>query len=101
MGAGTVGVARPEVVGEVPALQRYLDTVALIDTLQADLVAQAAALDATGEVEAATGLPVTMWLAQVGRRPRGDRRMLDTAATRLPLLPATPGRSRRGQGPGP
>lgn len=72
---------------DAPRLAALLDDVAAIDALQARVVDGLGELIASGEVEAATGLPVETWLLVAGVT-RSDRRMLATAVTQLGRLPA-------------
>ncbi len=67
-----------------PDLAELLDTLSAIDALAADAVDRLGYLQATGEVEDATGLPLSLWLSIGGRRTRSDLRMLETAADLLP-----------------
>lgn len=67
-----------------PELAELLDTLLAIDRLAADAVDRIDALQATGAVEDATGLPLSLWLSIAARRTRSDLRMLEAAADVLP-----------------
>ncbi len=76
-----------DVVAECPELAQVLDLLATVDRATADAVELIGRLQQTGEVEAATGLPLELWLSVRGRRTRSDQRMLATAADTLARLP--------------
>ncbi|HEX9765166.1 MAG TPA: DUF222 domain-containing protein, partial [Nitriliruptorales bacterium] len=72
-----------------PALAELLDLAGCADRALARMITLLARLQASGEVEAATELPVEAWLAQLGRITRIDRRFLALAADVLAPMPAT------------
>lgn len=76
-----------DVMAACPELAEVLDLLAMVDRATADAVDLIARLQQTGEVEAATGLPLELWLSVKGRRTRSDRRMLTTTADVLERLP--------------
>ena len=81
-----------------PDLADLLDTLSAIDALAADAIDRLGELQTTGEVEDATGLPLSLWLSIGGRRTRSDLRMLETAADQLPRrLPTLDAAFRAGQ----
>lgn len=90
---GTVSGPRPRSTGAPTAslpdeLEALLTLLADADLIQARIVGLVAHLQATGEAEAATGVPLELWLSARGRRTRADRRMLGTAADTLQRLPS-------------
>ncbi|HEX9889101.1 MAG TPA: DUF222 domain-containing protein, partial [Nitriliruptorales bacterium] len=72
-----------------PALAELLGIATDVDRQIARMITLLARLQASGEVEAATQLPVEAWLAQLGRITRIDRRFLALAADVLAPMPAT------------
>jgi hypothetical protein len=80
---------RPPVVDQTPGLAALLDLVGLADRAVALAIEQLIELRASGEIEAATGVTVELWLQQVARRTSCDVRMLLAASELLPRLPAT------------
>lgn len=73
------------VLDDCPELAELLDKLDAIDRATARAVRLLGRLQRTCEVEAATGLPVELWLSAEGRRTRSDRRA--TAAEVLEGLP--------------
>lgn len=91
---GATEVDRPpddltdEVLASCPALEQLIGVLSEIDRLNASAVALIDRLQASGEVESQTGLPLELWLSIRGRQVRSDRRMLGTAADVLRWLPS-------------
>ncbi|MFW6009985.1 MAG: DUF222 domain-containing protein, partial [Actinomycetota bacterium] len=77
-----------EILAGCPALEQLIGVLSEIDRLNASAVALVDRLQASGEVESQTGLPLELWLSIRGRQVRSDRRMLGTAADVLRWLPS-------------
>lgn len=86
-----------EVLAGCPPLERLLEVLGELDRLNAAAVGLVDRLQASGEAEALTGLPLEMWLSVRGRQVRSDRQMLGATADVLRWLPSLRGAFRRGE----
>jgi hypothetical protein len=76
------------VLAELPELAGLLEDLVAVDRLLARVLDTLVLLDDTGQVEAATGVGVSQWLAVVARRTGADVRMLRCAVRACRRLPA-------------
>jgi hypothetical protein len=91
VGAGAGGVTVPfglPVLAELPELAGLLEDLVAVDRLLVRVLDTLVLLDDTGQVEAATGVGVSQWLAIVARRTGSDVRMLRCAVRACRRLPA-------------
>jgi hypothetical protein len=88
-GAGESGVPFGlPVLAELPELAGLLEDLVAVDRLLVRVQDTLVLLDDTGQVEAATGVGVSQWLAIVARRTGSDVRMLRCAVRACRRLPA-------------
>ncbi|MBW3661883.1 MAG: DUF222 domain-containing protein [Actinobacteria bacterium] len=92
-----VALELPDDAATVPELREVLDILEAESRIIARAVELISRMLASGDVEAATGVPLELWLSQLGHATRADRRMLLKAATTLVDMPATFTAFRSGQ----